>query len=227
MKVLVTGAAGFVGFNIISFLKHNYKDIDIIGIDNLQRRGSELNVPKLISNNIEFYHIDLKNSEELNILNSVDIVIHCASDSSVLSGINNSSKLLINNNLIGSVNIFEYAVKHNAKLIFFSTNRVYPTDLLNKINYEKVNNRFAIKSKQIIQGISELGVSEKFPIQGSKTFYGASKICAENLLDEYAKYRGLKFVINRFGVISGKGQLGVNNQGIVSYWLKQHFLSKD
>jgi len=227
MRVLVTGAAGFVGFNILSYLKHNYNDIHLVGIDNLRRRGSELNVSKIARMRIDFHHIDLKNKDELNVLQNSDIIIHCASDSSVLSGISDSSSLLLGNNLIGSINIFEHAVKCDAKLIFFSTNRVYPNHLLSNINYEIINNRFEFKLNQNILGVSNRGISEDFPLHGSRTFYGASKICGENLLEEYAQYRGLQYVTNRFGVISGKGQLGVGSQGIISFWLKQHFLSKE
>lgn len=38
----------------------------------------------------------------------------------------------------------------------------------------------------------------------------------------YAAFRNLKYVINRFGIVSGKGQFGIKEQGIMSYWLKQH-----
>lgn len=225
MRILITGGAGFVGFNLLTFLSEKYKDIQLVTIDNLKRRGSELNVTKIQQMGVEFHHIDIKIIDELSVLKDVDLVIHCASESSVLSGITDSSKLLLGNNLLGSINIFEYAVKCKSKLIYFSSNRVYPTDLLNEINYETLNNRFQIKLNQKITGVSSKGISENFPLNGSKTFYGASKICGENLLEEYSQYYGLQYVNNRFGVISGRGQFGYGNQGIIAFWLKQHFLS--
>ena len=227
MRILITGGAGFVGFNLLSYLKSKYVNFELIAIDNLQRRGSEINLKKIAELNIKFLHIDLKNKEEIGKINKVDLIIHCASDSSVLSGITDSSSQLLSTNLYASINLFEIASKWNAKLIFFSSNRVYPTKSLSQIRYKVLNNRFELEKNQLIKGVTSEGINEDFTLEGSKTFYGASKYCCELLLKEYNEYKNLNFIINRFGVISGTGQLGKISQGVISFWLKSILLNKE
>jgi len=226
MNILVTGGAGFIGFNLLSYLNDLYPNYRLIAIDNLKRLGSETNITALAKRGIKFIHGDIRNTQEINMAGAVDIIIHCASDASILSGITSSSELVIQNNLLGSINIFEYAVQQNARLIFFSTNRVYGSKSLNEINYSEENTRFKLNQLQTIHGVSEYGISEEFPLLQSKTFYGATKYCSEILLMEYAEFYGLKYVINRFGIVSGKGQFGTRDQGIISYWLKQHYFKE-
>lgn len=227
MRILITGGSGFVGFNLLLYLKSKYLNFELIAIDNLQRRGSEINLKKIAELNIKFFHIDLKNKDEIVSIDKVDLIIHCASDSSVLSGITNSSSQLLSTNLVASINLFEIASKWNAKLIFFSSNRIYPSTTLSKLNYKVTNSRFELEKDQIIKGVSLQGVNENFNIEGSKTFYGASKYCCELLLKEYSEYKNLDFIINRFGVISGPGQLGKFSQGVISFWLKSILLNKE
>lgn len=222
MKIAITGGAGFVGFNLSTYLKQQHPHFTLIAFDNLSRLGSEQNVHELKKVDIQFVHGDVRNPLEVKSIGPVDFIIHCASDASVLSGITTSSELLFQNNLMGSINIFEHAVQNNAQLIFFSTNRVYNCQTLNEIKYTESSNRFILSNQQKISGLSNKGISEDFPVHLSKTFYGASKYCCESILKEYGVYRNLKYVINRFGIISGRGQFGVQQQGIISYWLKQY-----
>lgn len=227
MRVLITGGAGFVGSNLSKYLSERFENCELISVDNLQRKGSEVNMKQLLEHGITFKYLDLKIKEEIEALEPVDYIIHCASDSSVLSGIEDSSHKLLSTNLYASINLFEVASKWKSKIIFFSTNRVYPSNLLSEIKYERIGDRFVLKKKQIIEGISYDGINEAFSTEGTKTFYGSSKLCCELLLQEYKEYKGLKFINNRFGVISGPGQLGVGGQGVISYWVKNILLSRE
>ncbi|WP_139921385.1 NAD-dependent epimerase/dehydratase family protein [Hymenobacter sp. DG01] len=226
MKILVTGGAGFVGFNLLCYLKDSYPTYQLLAYDNLKRLGSEQNVPSLLARGIEFVHGDIRNAQELQQVGAVDVIIHCASDASVLGGITSSSELIVQNNLLGSINVFEYAAQCNAKLVYFSTNRIYSCESLNALAYMEQETRFTLEENQQLAGVSDQGISEQFPILLSKTFYGATKYCGEVLLQEYAAYKGLQYVVNRFGVISGKGQFGMESQGVIAYWLRQHLEKK-
>ena len=64
-SVLITGGAGFVGANIGLFLKGDRPNIKVTALDNLKRRGSELNLPHLRQGGVEFVHGDTRNWEDL------------------------------------------------------------------------------------------------------------------------------------------------------------------
>ena len=224
MRILITGGSGFIGFNLSQFLQEKN---EVVVIDNLSRMGSEINVKNLIEKGIDFKHGDVRVNSDLNKINNIDVVIHCASDASVVSGIYSNPRSIIENNLFASINVIDFAVRENAKLIFFSTNRVYSAESLINIPYLKDKKRFIIDDiQENVMGLSKLGISEKFNTNGYKSFYGNTKFSIESLLQEYGKFKNLKYLINRFGVVSGPGQFGVGNQGIVSFWLKSHILNQ-
>ena len=126
MKILITGGAGFVGSSLCIHLKTKYPNYEIVSFDNLRRRGSELNISRLKENQINFIHGDIRNSEDLLEIGSCDLIIDASADPSVLSGINSSVFPLINVNLIGTVNVLEFAARCKSKFIFLSTSRIYP-----------------------------------------------------------------------------------------------------
>jgi len=222
-KILITGGCGFVGANLALQLKADFPAFEIIALDNLKRRGSELNVPRLKEAGITFIHGDIRNKEDFDPVGPVTMVIEAAAEPSVLSGINSAPDYLLNTNLQGAIHCFNYAVKHNAKLIFLSTSRVYPIDTLSQAHYTEQETRFALQQAQKVAGLSQKGVSEDFPLQGARSFYGTSKLSAELLIDEYAAFYGLQATVNRCGVLTGPWQMGKVDQGVVVLWLARHF----
>src|SRR5262245_26446792 len=62
--VLVTGGAGFVGAHLACALAREGSDARIIAVDNLRRRGSELNLPRLAEHGVEFVHGDVRNADD-------------------------------------------------------------------------------------------------------------------------------------------------------------------
>ena len=64
MKILITGGAGFVGSALAINLKINYPDYQVYALDNLKRRGSELNLSRLKTHGVEFVHGDIRNKED-------------------------------------------------------------------------------------------------------------------------------------------------------------------
>jgi CDP-paratose 2-epimerase len=129
---LITGGCGFVGSNLALRLKIEYPDWSITAMDNLKRRGSELNIPRLADHGIKFVHGDIRNAEDFNEVKDVSLLIECAAEPSVLSGIDSTPDYVLNTNLVGTINCLNFALKYKAKVIFLSTSRVYPIANLNK-----------------------------------------------------------------------------------------------
>jgi CDP-paratose 2-epimerase len=225
--ILITGGCGFVGSNLAIKLKQDYPTTKIICFDNLKRRGSELNISRLKENGIEFIHGDIRNKEDFNVIGDISTLIEAAAEPSVLSGIDSIPDYVLNTNLNGTINCLNFAVKHKAKFIFLSTSRIYPINNLSKINYTEGSSRFLISSKQTLQGMSEKGISEDFPLNGARSFYGTSKLSSELLIQEYIEFYGLRAIINRCGVITGPWQMGKVDQGVVVLWLAKHFWKKE
>lgn len=224
--ILITGGCGFVGSSLAILLKQTYPDSRIIAFDNLKRRGSELNIPRLKNLDIEFIHGDIRNKEDFEAIGTITHLVEAAAEPSVLSGIDSSPAYLLNTNLNGTINCLDYASKHDATFIFLSTSRVYPVGALNHIAYLEKETRFGIKEHQNLAGITQNGISENFPLNGARSFYGASKLSSELLIQEYIEYYNLNAVINRCGVLSGPWQMGKVDQGVIVLWLARHYWKK-
>jgi len=221
-KILVTGGAGFVGSSLAIKLKEEYSGVDVFVLDNLKRRGSELNINRLKEKGIDFIHGDIRNKEDLELGQKIDLILECSAEPSVLAGVNESPEYLINTNLVGTINCLEVARKIKADVIFLSTSRVYPIKEINKLKYKETNTRFILESNQDIPGASESGISENFPLGRFRSLYGTTKLCSEFILQEYIKSYKIRGVINRCGVITGPWQMGKVDQGVVVLWVARH-----
>ena len=84
-----------------------------------------------------------------------------------------------------------------------------------------------IDNHQIIPGVDQNGISEKFPLDGSRSLYGATKLASELMIIEYLDMYEIKGVINRCGVISGPWQMGKVDQGIFTFWMLNHYFKKE
>ncbi|MDJ1491953.1 NAD-dependent epimerase/dehydratase family protein [Cytophagaceae bacterium DM2B3-1] len=223
MHILITGGAGFVGSHLAISFKEKYPHYKITCLDNLKRRGSELNLTRLKAHSIGFVHADIRNPEDLEGIEPFDCLIDASAEPSVLAGLNSSMTQLINNNLFGTVNCLELAKKFHAKFIFLSTSRVYPIGSLESVLASELPTRFTWQPIQTLLGVSEKGISEDFPLTGSRSFYGATKLASELLIQEYFSVNNLPTVINRCGVIGGAGQMGKVDQGFMVLWVARHY----
>lgn len=218
-RVLITGGAGFIGSHLGLFLKERHPSWRIVAFDNLSRRGSELNLPRLRRAGVSFIRGDIRSPKDLEIAGSVTALLECSAEPSVLAGISSATpNFIIDNNLIGTVHCLNFTAKYKADFIFLSTSRVYPINALESLPFKETKTRFEWKGR---------GVSENFPLAGHRSFYGATKLASEFLIAEYRQYYGIRSVINRCGVVAGPWQMGKADQGVVALWLARHFWKKD
>ena len=226
--MLITGGAGFVGSNLAVSFKQKYPSLKVIALDNLKRRGSELNIRRLKENGIEFTHGDIRNPEDLEFNNKIDLLIECSAEPSVLTGYGESPAYIVNTNLVGTINCLELARKNKADVVFLSTSRVYPFDVINSIKTIETETRFEWSDEQDkeISGWSKNGIDTNFTLNGTKSMYGATKLCSEIIMQEYIKMYGIRGVINRCGVIAGPWQFGKVDQGIFTFWMLAHYFNK-
>lgn len=226
-KVLITGGAGFVGANLAIFLKHDNPSWNITSLDNLHRRGSELNVPRLSENGVGFVHGDIRVIDDIESVGEFDLLIECSAEPSVLAGYGGSPVYLYQTNLSGTLNCLEICRRQKAEVIFLSTSRVYPMQVINKLHYLEEKTRLSLILDQEAPGVSEYGFSEDFPLTGVRSLYGATKLCSELMMQEYMAAYGIKGVINRCGVLTGPWQMGKVDQGFVVLWVARHLWSGD
>lgn len=226
-RVLVTGGAGFIGANLAVALASDHSDWELVALDNLRRRGSELNLPRLREAGVRFVHGDVRELADVLAIEPVEAVVECSAEPSALAGFDGDTRYVIGSNLIGAHNCLELARRDGAQFVFLSTSRVYPFATLDRASYREGPTRFEIEPEQDILGISPQGVSERFPLEGSRTLYGATKLAAELLVTEYASNFGVHTVINRCGVIAGPWQMGKVDQGVFTYWVLGHYFGRE
>jgi CDP-paratose 2-epimerase len=193
----------------------------------LKRRGSELQLHKLLANGIEFAHGDIRVREDLMSLNkNFDLMIEASAEPSVHAGTDGSPDYLIQTNLFGTVNCLEFARKHCKGMIFLSTSRVYSIKDLVEVPLKEGKTRLELDNVESITGLSQKGIAEDFNLLNYRSLYGATKLSSEFLIQEYAQTYGLNAVINRCGVIAGPGQWGKVDQGVFTLWVANHFFKK-
>jgi CDP-paratose 2-epimerase len=225
-RILVTGGAGFVGANLAIALAGRHPQAEIVACDNLSRRGSELNLPRLRDAGVAFVHGDVRAKEDLLALPEITALVECSAEPSVMAAVNGSLDYVVQTNLVGAYHCLELARRDGAQVVFLSTSRVYPVRHLRAIRLDEAPTRFEIAPEQELPGVSEAGIREDFPLSGARTLYGATKLAAEHLIEEYVESFGLRAVINRFGVIAGPWQMGKVDQGVFTYWMLAHYFKR-
>ena len=221
-RVLITGGAGFVGSNLAVALASRHPEWEILALDNLYRRGSELNLPRLEAAGVEFVKGDVREPADLKRLPDLSAIIECSAEPSVMSGVDGDTSYLVHTNLTGAYNCLELARRTGAFMVFLSTSRVYPIAPQLSLQLEEAPTRFELAAEQPVAGASAAGISEDFPLAGPRTFYGTTKLAAEMLIEEYRAALGVEAVVDRCGVIAGPWQMGKVDQGVFTHWMLAH-----
>jgi CDP-paratose 2-epimerase len=227
VRVLITGVCGFVGSSLARFLRE-HRDrsaLDIIGIDNLIRVGSETNRRDLANLGVTVLHGDIRAPADLQMCGTVDWVIDAAANPSVLAGTDGaaSSRQVVEHNLVGTINLLEYCKERGAGFILLSTSRVYSIPPLAALEVRVAAGAFEpVPSPRMRIGLSAAGVSESFSTQPPVSVYGATKLASETIALEYFHSFGVPVWVNRCGVLAGAGQFGHATQGIFSFWINAH-----
>ena len=239
---VITGSAGLIGSQACDFFsERGYK---IIGIDNDMRsyffgEGSStkdsLESLKSKINDYEHYNIDIRDYEKLNQIfnkysSDIDIVIHTAAqpshDWAAKEPLTDFSV-----NATGTMNMLEVTRLNcpKATFIFTSTNKVYG----DRPNYSYEQNVPDIDSGLIINELEtryeatnvitgELtSIDESMSIDNTKhSVFGASKVAADIMCQEYGKYFGMNVGIFRGGCLTGPNHAGAELHGFLSYLVK-------
>ncbi len=229
MKIFITGVCGYVGSRIALEFKKSFKSAKVFGIDNLSRHGSETSVEPLKKSGVNVVFGDVRFKADMLAVPGADWVIDCAANPSVLAGTKGfegcGPEQLVDNNLVGTLNVLEYCRRHKAGLVLLSTSRVYSIKELCRIPLKEGSTRFEISGETGITGASEFGVSEEFSVKSPVSLYGATKLSSEIMAFEYGSAFGFPVVVNRSSVIGGPGQFGKIDQGIFSYWVYSYLLN--
>jgi len=216
MKILITGGCGFVGSNLAIFLKKRIKNAYILSVDNLIRKGSELNEKRLKKEKISNKRIDVSNYKKIKKLNKFNLIIDCCAEPAIEASKKDSDKVF-NTNLVGTYNILKKCVKDNSDIIFLSSSRVYSIKSLNKL----------IKNSNLKKPLNiNKTIDENFETESASSLYGFTKLASEKLIKEIFYEKKMKYLINRFGVIAGPWQFGKQDQGFVPLWIAKHSFKK-
>ena len=225
---IVTGSDGLVGSESVKYFSS--LGFNVIGIDNNSRKkffGDEAStlknrhkLKKEVKNYTHFnYDITSDRIEDIfkKYKNKIKIVIHSAAQPSHDWAATNPH-LDFNVNAFGTLNLLENTRKYckDAVFIFTSTNKVYG-DNPNKIKYKELSKRFSPDS----QSKYTKGFDETFSIDNTMhSLFGASKLSADIITQEYGKNFNMKTVSFRGGCLTGGSHAGTMLHGFLSYLMK-------
>jgi CDP-paratose 2-epimerase len=227
---IITGSAGLIGSESVSFFADKF-DL-VVGIDNNLREyffgkdGSTVwNNNKLIEKfpNYKPYSVDIRNTEELEKIfleykTDVKLIVHTAAQPSH-DWAAKEPFMDFSVNANGTLNMLEFTRQHcpEAVFIFTSTNKVYG-DNPNYLPLVELENRWEISSTH---NYFANGIDEHMSIDHTKhSLFGASKVAADILVQEYGRYFNMKTAIFRGGCLTGPNHSGAKLHGFLSYLMK-------
>lgn len=226
MKVLITGSCGLIGSEAVKY--YDKRAELVVGIDNNMRAeffgpdGDTTWMKRKLETECENYRhrpVDIRDQKEVSEIIcelTPDLIIHCAAQPShdlaarmpfVDFGVNAT----------GTLNLLEATRRYvpEAVFIFMSTNKVYG-DSPNRIKLRELKTRWEYDDTRY-----ERGIPEDLPIdQSLHSLFGASKVAADILVQEYGRYFGMKTVSFRGGCLTGPRHSGAELHGFLSYFFK-------
>lgn len=222
-RALVTGSSGLIGSEAVAFFDRRGWRVD--GVDNNMRRDffgpdgdTTWNLEQLQRATKRFTHHDLDIRDREGVAKLVrsmapDLVIHCASQPSHdLAADRPFDDFEVN--ATGTLNLLQ-AVRENcadSPFIFMSTNKVYG-DAPNEFELVERSTRYDFANPEMHDGIDETCRVDAT----MHSLFGASKLAADILVQEYGRYFGMPTVCFRGGCLTGSSQSGAELHGFLAY----------
>ena len=226
MKVLVTGSSGLIGSEaVVHFAGKGHR---VVGFDNNLRRhffgedGDTTWVRKWLEQHVAGFvcrDVDIRNRpmvlaavEEIH----PDAVVHCAAQPSH----DLAARMPFDDfdtNAVGTLNLLEAVRRHvpEAPFVFMSTNKVYG-DAPNRLALAELPKRWDYAEPEWQHGIPETFTID----QSLHSLFGASKVAADVLCQEYGRYFGMKTVVFRGGCLTGVRHSSAELHGFLAYFFK-------
>lgn len=231
MKIcLVTGSAGLIGSEAVRFFSEKF-DL-IVGIDNNMRAyffgdnaSTEWNLKQLENQVKNYTHraADIRSYESLEIIfkefgADIDLIVHTAAQPSH-DWAAREPLTDFGVNATGTLNLLELTRHYSPKAVFIftSTNKVYG-DTPNYLPLVELEDRWEISESH---PYFTHGIDENMSIDHSKhSLFGASKVAADVIAQEYGKYFGMNVGVFRGGCLTGPQHSGTQLHGFLSYLMK-------
>jgi CDP-paratose 2-epimerase len=226
MKILVTGSSGLIGSEVVGYFAQ--RSHEVIGLDNNMRADffgaagdTRWNQSRLESRFENFRHHEADIRDRAAILRVMrelrpDVIAHTAAQPSHdLAASRPFDDFDVN--AVGTLNLLEATRLHapHAVFVHMSTNKVYG-DAPNEIPLIELETRWDYNDATYTHGIKE-----SFRIDQSKhSLFGASKVAADVMVQEYGRYFGMKSCCLRGGCLTGPNHSGVELHGFLSYLVK-------
>ncbi len=228
--VIITGSAGLIGSESVRFFAE--KGLTVVGIDNDMRQvffgaeaSTDWNRKKLEESvdNYVHYNMDIRDEKEMASLfakyeKDIKLVLHTAAQPSHdWAAKDPFMDFSVNAN--GTLVLLEMTRKFcpEAVFIFTSTNKVYG-DTPNYLPLVEMEKRWEIDATH---AYFEKGIDESMSIDQTKhSLFGASKVAADVLVQEYGLYFDMKTAIFRGGCLTGPGHSGTELHGFLAYLMK-------
>lgn len=227
---LITGSAGLIGSEATRYFAS--LGMDIVGIDNDMRGyffGAEASthwqrelLKKELGKSYNHFETDIRDSEALETIfrqysSDIRLIIHTAAQPSHDWAVK-EPKTDFSVNAIGTLNLLELLRRYTPGIpfIFTSTNKVYG-DTPNKLPLMELATRWEIDpSHECMNGISEnMSIDQTL-----HSLFGASKVAADILVQEYGRYFGLFTSVFRGGCLTGPNHSGTQLHGFLAYLMK-------
>ena len=224
--ILITGSSGLIGSQAVEHFDH--QGYLVIGVDNNMRReffgsagDTTWNLARLKKATPRFDHrnLDIRDREGIFALFKechFDAILHCAAQPS-----HDKAKEIplvdFEVNALGTANVLE-AMRQccpEARLVFLSTNKVYG-DVPNERSMQERPTRYDYADPADWNGIDEKCRIDRT----THSVFGASKVAADVLAQEYGRYFGLNVGVFRGGCLTGPNHSGVELHGFLSYLVK-------
>jgi CDP-paratose 2-epimerase len=231
MKIaLITGSGGLIGSEAVSFFADKF-DL-VVGIDNNLRQyffgkeaSTDWNRSRLSSqyDNYRDYMVDIRNYDDLQELfekygTDIALIVHTAAqpshDWAAKEPLTDFSV-----NATGTINLLELTRQYcpGAVFIFTSTNKVYG-DNPNYLPLVELETRWEIDQSHPYY---RHGIDENMSIDQCKhSVFGASKVAADIMVQEYGRYFNMKTAVFRGGCLTGPNHSGAQLHGFLAYLMK-------